>query len=244
MIPVRTSGTQPKTRIVVAASCFADASSGIRLASLLSSRIEADVEGVFVEEEEQAGLFHNPAARIVTTSGERIPAPSPEELRAALKRDALAFEREIARVALEHARKWSFRTLRGRLLPSIGALLHAHDILLLGHRPLLKMRGPVIRLGATNRPDIAAGLAADLGAPIVDIAIAAPETASGDTRGSDTITVVSVAEALAFISRTNASAIVVDTALGPFRLPNEINDLLDSARCPVVLVGAPASDGG
>lgn len=232
MIPARTSGTHPKTRIVVAASCFADASSGVRLAALLSSRIEAEVEGVFVEEEEQAGLFHNPAARLVTPGGEQVAAPSPEELRAALKRDALAFEREIARIALEHARHWSFRTLRGRLLASIGELLQAHDILLLGHRPLLTMRGPVIRLGATGRPDIAAGLAADLGAPIVDIAIAAP------------MTVGSLAETLALVGRTSASAIVIDTASGPFRTPGEINDLLDAARCPVILVGAPASDGG
>lgn len=220
-----------RSRIVVAASSFADASPGVRLAALLSARIEADIEGIFVEEEATV-LFRSPAARIVSATGTLIALPSPEDLHAALQRDALAFESEIAHIAQVHARPWSFRRLQGRLSGRLDELLHARDILLLGHRPLHRIRGPVIRLGPSNRLDIAAGLAADLGVPLMDIAVP----------GSDAKR-QALDEALALIGRTSATAIVADTVSGPVRAPQEIEALLDAARCPVVLVGAPASGG-
>lgn len=229
------SGRPGHSRIVVAATSFADASSGVRLASLLSARIEADLQGVFIEEEETVGLFRSPSTRIVSATGALLALPSSAELRAALKRDALAFEREIARIAQTHARSWSFRILQGRLFAHIGELLQARDILLLGQRPLHRLGGPVVRLGRSGRPDIAADLAADLRIPLVEIAVADGEAVQPS---------VTLDEAFALIGRTSATAIVADTLAGPVRTPEEIEALLDAARCPVILVSAPASNGG
>lgn len=234
MIRKGKSGRSGRGRIVVAASSFADASSGVDLAALLSARIEADIQGVFVEEESDV-LFRSPAARIVSANGALLVPPSPDEMRAAVKRDALAFEREIARIARSHARSWSFRTLQGRLFAHLGDVLQAHDILLLGHRPLYRLRGPVIRLGQSDHLDIAAGLAADLGVSLMDIAIPDRDTKQA-ARTLD--------EALALIGRTSATAIVADIVSGPVHTPEQIEALLDTARCPVVLVGAPGSNGG
>lgn len=225
----RANGKDGQSRIVVAASSFADASAGVRLAALLSARIEADIQGVFIEEE--TVLVQSPAARIVSAAGTLLALPSPEELRAAWQRDALAFEREIARIAQIHARSWSFRRLQGRLFGGLGELLRARDILLLGHRPLLRIRGPVIRLGPSNHLDIAAGLAADLGVPLMDIAVS-------DAAGKK------LDDALALIGRTSATAIVADTVSRAVSTPEEIEALLDAARCPVVLVGVPGSTAG
>ena len=237
MNAARNAGTHPRARITIAASSFADASAGVRLAALLSSRLEADLQGIFIEEEEQIALFGSPAARIVTAAGANLALPSPQELHAALKRDALAFEREIARVAARHARSWSFRTLQGRLVAQLGKLLGTTDIVLLGQRPLHRLRGPVIRLDGGSRPTIAANLAADLGAPLIDVVVAAPGTKANDKA----LTAASTEAALNLIGRTSASAIVVDTRSGPFRTPEQIRDLLEVARCPVILVGTPAS---
>jgi hypothetical protein len=222
---------EPRThsRIVVAASSFADASSGVRLAALLSARIEADLQGVFIEGE-TGDLFRSPAARIVSTTGALLALPSPEEMRATLKREAHAFESEIARIAQSHARPWSFRTIQGRLFGRLDDLLQARDILLLGHRPLLRLRGPVVRLGKTGHPDIAAGLAADLGVPLVTVPVTDDRTEQEET--------------LEMIGRTSATAIVIDTEAGPLRTPEQIEALLEAARCPVILVGAPLSGGG
>jgi len=227
------SARQGHGRIIVAATSFADASSGVHLASLLSARIEADLQGIFIEEEETVGLFRGPSARIVSATGALLALPSSEELRAALKRDALAFEREIARIAQTHARSWSFRTLQGRLIARLGDVLQTRDILLLGHRPLHRLRGPVIRLGPSGRPDIAADLAADLRVPLVDIA------GAGAAQPAMTLD-----ETLALIGRTSAAAVVADTVSGPVRTPEQIEALLGAARCPVILLGTPPSDGG
>ncbi|GAB4356412.1 MAG: hypothetical protein Kow0026_16180 [Oricola sp.] len=228
------SARPERGRIVIAASSFADASSGVRLAALLSSRIEAEIQGVFVEEESSI-LFRSPAARIVSTTGALLDLPSPDEMRAALKRDALAFEGEIARLAREHARSWSFRTVQGRLLAHLGEVLRASDILLLGHRALYRLRGPVIRLGRGPRMEIAASLAADLGVSVMDIDL--PDVGGNGQAGA-------FAEILSLVGHTSATAIVADIVSGPVRTPEQIEALLEAARCPVILVGDSGSGGG
>lgn len=125
-------------RIVVALDTSADSLAALEAAVALAALLEAELEGLFVEEEDLLRLAGPTATEIDLLSGRRRPldrASLERQLRARAGRARRALERTAGRVRV----RWSFRTVRGRVESEL--LAAGGDLITLGlrghslHRP-------------------------------------------------------------------------------------------------------------
>lgn len=138
--PGRPAGGPPDgiRRIVVALDTSADSLAALEAAVALAALLEAELEGLFVEEEDLLRLAGPTATEVDLLSGRRRPlerASLERQLRARAGRARRALERTAARVRV----RWSFRTVRGRVDAEL--LAAGGDLITLGvrghslHRP-------------------------------------------------------------------------------------------------------------
>ncbi len=230
-------GTDVRWRLLIGASSFADARAAIDLARRLDDRLAAELGGVLLEEEMIAELLGRSGQRVVTQSGSLVSAPSPERLRARIDGDVRAFRAALRDLAALHRRNWSFEHRRGELIAGLCEAAAGWDILLLGHAARPAPRGQVVLIeppaGAPETAlDVARDVARALHAQVVTLAL------DGDTGAEAALTWADETELLRWLSRARAAAVVVDVEAGPFHRQAQLRQLVEVARCPVVVLGA------
>lgn len=206
-----TPDASPARRVLLLAGCFADAVPSMGLAVALASRMRARLEGVLALDPRAE------AAALVTIGprGRAGPAPAGAPLRLACAADARAFRQRLHVAAAGASLPWSFRIATG--LPSELALglRQPGDLVVLGHRRFLSLRGPLVSLaGSDSEPTalLAADLARVLGLRLRRLPV--------DTPPSE-------------IKMLAASALVLPRGFGE-TLPS-LNMLMDAVRCPLLL---------
>ncbi len=250
------TNTPPPHRIIVAASCYADATHAIPMAAGLAQWAGADLHGILVEQNltpAAAGMFR---ACLITPAGAQVAAPTISQMRRLLAADSRNFEAELARLASANLRGWTFECLQGDLMVRMRAVAREDDILFVGHQGFYRHLGAVILIHspgqARNRAfDIATELARNQNAPLSIWAAATnPEQRHlasveldamlhhADLPGSVARIFRSGAEILERINRTSAVAVIIDARSGPFRSDADKSLLLDVARCSLVIVGS------
>ena len=233
-----TAAPAARKRILIGAPSYADARTALDLAARLADSLVAELGGVLLEEALVGELLGRPGQRLVSRSGALLPAPSPERLRALVESDVKAFRDALRDMAALHRQRWSFERRRGELIAGLCEAAAGWDILLLGCAARPAPRGRVVLVAppagaADTAREISRVIARALGAELVTLALAA-----GGTSGAETLTWADETELLRWLSRASAAAVVVDAEAGPFHSQAQLRQLVEVARCPVVVLGA------
>lgn len=153
-----TSDAPSTRRVLLLASCFADAAPSIRLAVAVASRMQASLEGVLAVDARAEGAAALLAFR--HRSG-AVLALDRERLSQSYAADARAFRRRLDAAAAGASLRWSFRTDSG-VLPELGlGMCGAGDAVIFGQRRFLAFGGAVIALDDSETGS-AAALATEL----------------------------------------------------------------------------------
>lgn len=248
--------TPAPRQIIIAASCYADATRAIPMAAGLARRTGADLHGILVEQDEAlttVGMF---SAGLITFTGVQLAAPTLPQMRRSLASDARRFEMELARLSQANKRGWTFERLQGDLMARMRAAVEKAEILFVGHQGFYRHPGAVILIQSPGQAqhrtfDIATELARKQNAPLFICATATGaqqrHLASAEQEdmlrranlpGSGACIFDSTGEILDRINRSCAVAVVIDTKADPFHSDADMGLLLDVARCPLVIVGS------
>ena len=122
-------------RIIVALRSHSEADPALDAATLLAQALQAELFGLFVEEEAALHSSALPLARLVAgaaaPAGMRRRALSPETMLAAFEHDAMACRRLLCERARRARLAWRFDRVRGEGMRAAGQAAGAGDILLL-----------------------------------------------------------------------------------------------------------------
>lgn len=151
-----------RRRVLVALDSSAGARAALRRAADMARLMEAELAGLFVEDEDLLRLAGLPFARELFPGGGSGRELSPEDMERELARQAVRLERELEAAARALEVPWSFRTARGRVFRELLAASTGHELLALG---MAGARPGHVRLGSTARR-----LLAESGCPVMLIA--------------------------------------------------------------------------
>lgn len=234
------SGTH--TRIIIGAGCFADAEAAMRLADQILANLPAEVGGVLVAEDAMTDVVRLPGQRVVTSGGSLMDPPSARQIQILAESDARAFQDRLATIARARSTKWYFERRSGDLIRCLFEAAKGWDILLLGYREMHKRPGQVVVVTAASQGSSRANkLARELAQVLkTSVLVLSLSTEGGDTDPTYPARIAMDSEPglLDRLSRINASAVVVDLAASPLQTEDQLRQLLEAARCPVIAFGS------
>lgn len=187
-------------RVVVALDESPRSLAALTTAGALAAELDAELAGLFVEDDNLRRLLDLPFAREFNLLSGEVRPLSPAELERTWQREAEAIERRLAEAAGRLRLRWSFRIARGSLSAEVGTVAQTHDLLVLGRRTCVSLLsvaetsfrlsgivpsarvGPVLVLfeepvASANSLEVAARLARLNGAELVLLIDAASEDA-------------------------------------------------------------------
>lgn len=135
-------------RILVALDTSAGARAALHRAASMARRMEAELTGLFVEDQNLLRLAGLPFARELFAGGTGRRDLSPETMERALANEALQLQRELKAAAVELDVPWSFHTARGRVFQELLAATVNHELVAMG---MADARPGQLRLGSNAR---------------------------------------------------------------------------------------------
>ena len=230
------------TRILIGASSFVDARAALNLLSRLVRNLRPNIGGVLVEDTASLAICALPNQRIVTPSGTVALAPTLSQIRTLIEADARAFKQSLARLADDAGTPWTFERDTGDLVQTGLNMARAWDILVFAHRNLHPVAGKVVLLNASNATDgpmmeMSKLLSAHLAADRIVLTVNKKTRQAPDATTSNGQKYATLDQALAQLARLNAQAVLVDLSLGPVQTYQQLQRLIEVARCPVFVFG-------
>jgi nucleotide-binding universal stress UspA family protein len=134
-------------RIVVALDASRSSMAALEAAADLAAAVNAELAGLFVEDENLMRLAGLPLAREFDRISERPRSMDAAELRRHMARQARQARRALSQQAETRRVTWSFRTVRGHVTHEVRAAASEADLLVLGSRG----RSPGSMIGSTAR---------------------------------------------------------------------------------------------
>lgn len=146
------TGKPSRTRIVVAATCFADADPAIRIAVSLARRLDGDIRALLIEDEAVLRSAALPFARALQ-GPERSSRPvTPDDMQSAYLRDARRIEGSLEVATRQSAVRWSFERRPGRARALLDQAAGSCDLVLLGHHQRRAGIGEIVLLDTSHPP--------------------------------------------------------------------------------------------
>lgn len=179
----------PGRRVLVALDAVSRSEATLRTAGALAAELDAELAGLFVEDEDLARLFSLPFARELSVLSGNVRAVSQADIERSWRHDAAALERRLAEAAAALQVRWSFQVARGRMAAELSVQAPGFDLVVLGERaaalpeavPPAGRAGPVLVLAepgqATGVLDLARRLARRYRTDLVFLIPAAGEDA-------------------------------------------------------------------
>lgn len=243
-----------RRRVIISATCFADADAAIAIATRLAQKIEGDVLGLLVEDETILRYAQLPFAKaMVFHSGTRQPVISQVTTRSmneAFQRDARFFQSILAKAANEASLDWTFESKRGSLISLLHSVATKGDFILLGYQQTRPARGEIICIGFADKKDellleLGQRLARDMNVPLHTIALKAlqnenvtetanmqaPEQSKGE-HPSSPVSGIGRGDLLEYLRKASPTAVLISTDI---EQDTDLAAIRDAARCPVVL---------
>ncbi len=118
-------------RILLALDSSAKGLAALDAAARLAALLEAELEGLHVEDEALLRVARAPLTRIVSMTSASQPL-SEADMERSLRAQARAAQRALARASERHAVRWSFRSARGQVSGEILAAAPGADMVILG----------------------------------------------------------------------------------------------------------------
>lgn len=220
-----------RRRVVLGATCFADAEGGLHIAVELARHAGAELHGLLVREEASLSAVRVFRARTISFTGEPASEVTETALLRAYRADARCFAERLggaarlARVAAE------FQATEGRLWDAVQKAAGPGGLAVFGYRRAVGDSGSVVLVLGQGRdvPGFAASLAAGMKKHLVILSEGAqPARAAGEVyHGPD--------ELLQRLGALSPAAVIV--AADPATLPPAAR-VVEAARCPVVFAAA------
>jgi len=222
-------------RVLVLAGSYADAEAAIPLAVRLASLSRAEITGVLAEDPAALDL---PGPAIATLAGGLVEITA-ERMLAAFRADARAFEARLGRAATQASLGWRFVHERGALHEVLWRLARRDDVMLVGYRRPLRLRGPVVALseGGGGAVALAPALARAMRLPLLTLSVGDPqEHAAGSTQ----VSVPDMAAALRMLDTLAPTVLVLDGGASARATGPALRALIETARCPILLQNGAA----
>jgi nucleotide-binding universal stress UspA family protein len=126
------NGPEPSIRrILVALDSSTTATHGLEAATGLARRLRAELQGLFVEDDELLQVAALPfTTQVNMTTGGRQPLEI-SELESQMARLAEAARRRLAAAAKRDRIAWSFRTVRGRIAQEVASAAEGSDLVII-----------------------------------------------------------------------------------------------------------------
>lgn len=241
----------PPFRVILSATCYADAEAALHLAVLLARQVGAGLHGLLVSDEAILEAARHPHARAVSFSGQAVSQVTVETMRAAFRADARLFEKRLVQAARDAVLDTGFSAIGGRLMAVLAQITGARDIVVVGFRRALREGDALILVLGDRNPDsgqlsLALHLAAAAHKRLVVFAtprweeeiVAAFRRDSG-VRHNEYRPYLGTGNLLRELERMSPAALIIATGQDE-ALP--VTALINAARCPVILTG-PATEG-
>lgn len=245
------AGRNQPRRIILGATCFADADSAIAIAVDLAREIDGEIKALLIEEEAISHFSSLPFARTVSVSGEPSEEVTPELMRKAFDRDARVFRQTLGSAAKRATLEWSFEERKGEFKSILEQDAVEGDFVLVGYQSLGRSSSNEVLLvedvtSADNdlvklASQIANAMSSSLSAAILSHDKANARSRASELRGLLANAGIHVASILAsnnksatldYIQNNKLTAVVTSEitakALG-------LDALLSAGRCPVLL---------
>lgn len=140
-------------RIVIGATCYADASSVIEIGCYLAENTKGEIQAVLIEEDAVHNLTALPSARVTPVGGPSRPV-TPEAMIEAFRRDAVAYEKAIREGAAKRAIRWSFEKRRGEFPVVLNHDLSTGDLIVFGYQVMRRGFGELLVVDYANDMDV------------------------------------------------------------------------------------------
>ncbi|PWE31404.1 hypothetical protein DDZ14_12890 [Maritimibacter sp. 55A14] len=244
-----TEPTVIRHRVILGATCYADAEAALHLAVELGRRLGAEIQGLLVSDETILSAAGHPKARVVSYSGTSVSQVTAEAMRSAFRADARLFERQLQRRAAAAALGVSFRAEPGRLASVLAGAAGAGDLVIFGYRRAIRDGDSVVLVAGgdgmtTDALRTAVQLRAILRKRLVVLTAATRQrevvAALADLgEGPAELRVVSSdADLLRALDRMSPAAVVMASAPADLAL---VVQVVEAARSPVIV---PFGDAG
>ena len=233
----------PRTRVVLGATCYADAAASLQVALVLAQQISGDLLGCFCADDAIIASVSYPNARAVSYSGRRFPSVSAQSMRAALHADARKFEEHLISEARRASLRAAFTRARGPLSDVLQQAPGAGDLVVFGFRRGLDGGDSIAVLCGEGRPDpqalaLGAALSRRFGKTLSIFTTPAFHGDIADHLSElhvpryDLQPYTGIDAARARLDRMSLAALVVGVELPDVAAALR---LMDAARCPVVV---------
>lgn len=236
-------------RIVIGATCYADATSVIEIGCYLAESTKGELQAILIEEDAVHNLSARPSTRVTPVGGLSRPV-TPEAMVEAFKRDAAAYEKAIRERVAKRAIRWSFEKRRGEFPVVLNHDLSTGDLIVFGYQVLRRGVGELLVVDYANDMDVslvelAANVAQEMHRPLhVVLLRKSPEAAikvsehsrSRMERLATNLTIMdkedNIETLLEAIRRGRVATVMISAELAR---DIGVGRLLDAARCPVIV---------
>ena len=216
---------QLRRRVIIGATCFADADAAIGMAASLAKIVEGEVLGVLVEDDSILTYADLPFAKTVTFQQGVLQPVTRKTMDSAFQRDARVFERRLASAASQTAVKWSFERKRGQMMPLLQSTATAGDFIFLGYQQTGISRGEIVFIDfvgdeASHLLGLSKAIASEMGLGLQTVNLSEHEKLGPETGVLD------------YLRKTSPAAVIIAF---DNRHNLDLLDILETARCPVIL---------
>jgi len=228
-----------RKRVIVGATCFADADAAIEMAAKLARKVEADVLGLLVEDDAIVRYARSPSAKTLTFQRGSRQHVTPKTMGRAFQRDARVFEHRLSSAARQAAVRWSFERQRGHIIPLLHSVAVAGDFIFLGYQKTPLARGQIVFIdhggkGEGQLFNLSKEIAQEMGLALQTIHLSKSEKPPSRA-DSDLFSMAlnaSEQEMLDYLRTASPTAVIV--AISP-QHHFDLDEMLKAARCSVIL---------
>ncbi len=232
-------GKQHCNRVIIGATCFADADGAIAMAAILARKLEGEILGLLIEDDAILRIAYLPSAKTLAFKGGSVQSITPEAMESAFQRDAKDFQRRLTRAAGQMAVNWSFERKRGQMMSLLQSVASTGDVVFLGHQRTSFSKGEIIFIDDTHGEkthllDMGMEISRemDLSLQRINLSKSDEPLTKPETGLLSTVSVSSKDEMLEYLHKTNPSAVFVALKTGH---NFDLHEILEAARCPVIL---------
>jgi nucleotide-binding universal stress UspA family protein len=168
-------------RILLAVDASPGSLTALEAAVDMAAKVEAELSGLFVEDEDLMRLAESPFARQILYPSAAQAATSRASLEREMKLQAQRARDTLAKAAQRAHIRWSFRSVKGKVTPQLLAAAEQGDVLLLLATQRMRLGNIPVAVyydnsPASNRALLTAARLAGLRGASLTVLLAAPET--------------------------------------------------------------------
>lgn len=225
-------------RVIIGATCFADADGAITMAAILARKLQGEILGLLVEDDAILRYANFPTATTMTFKSGLAQSVTPEIMAKAFQRDANIFERELTKAAKQVAVRSSFEHQRGQLMPLLQSIASTGDIIFLGYQRTSVAKGKIIFINETpenESPLLELGMEIahemHLTLQTINLVKTTQPAPKSDINPNSTVAVHDKSDLLEYLHKENPTAVIIAPT------PENSLDLykiLGAARCPLI----------